>query len=123
VEGMAAEGVRGSGVRFGDTYLCSSTVGMRLAGRYGAYAYACDACGGKVREVYDHISGESVVLYGAGVRWYEWSGAPALDRVVRGLEFHPSGDRVARRERRLREAVDEDRFVGDGVRDEVSEQV
>jgi len=123
VERLAGKGVRGSSDRFGDSYLCSSVVGMRLVGRYGAYAYACDACGGKVREVYDHITGESVVLYGAGTRWYEWAGAPALDRVVRGVEFHPSGDRLARRERRLREAVDEDALVAGGVRDEVREQV
>lgn len=122
MERVADEGVRGSSVRFGDTYLCSSVVGMRLTGTYGSYAYACDACGVEVREVTDSRDGESVVLYRSGTRWYEWQGAPALDRVRSGHEFHPSGDRVARRERRLREAVDEDRLAG-GVRDEVREQV
>lgn len=119
---MVDESVQGASDRFGDAYFCSSRVGMRLAGRYGAYEWACDACGCAVREVTDERSGETVVLYRAGVRWYEWAGAPAFDSVRSGTELHPSGDRLARWERRLREAFDSGDIAG-GVRDKVREQV
>lgn len=119
---MVDERVRGTSDRFGDPYLCSSVVGMRLTGSYGAYEWTCDSCGCAIREVTDSRTGDTYVLYRAGARWYEWQGAPAFDRVRSGAEFHPSGNRLARRERRIREAVESEDLAG-GVRDEVREQV
>lgn len=118
---MVELGVQRSLNGLGDAYLCSSVVGMRFIWPDGAYTLACDTCGVQVREVTDGGTGETYVLYRAGDRWYEWAGAPALDRVRSGAELHPSGDQLARRERRLREVVEEDDLAG-GVRGEVREQ-
>lgn len=119
---MVERGFQRSPDRLGDSYLCSSVVGMQVGWGDGAYTLSCRACGVEIREITDSSNGETYVLYRAGVRWYEWQGAPALDRLRSGAEFHPSGNSVARRERRLREAVDAEDLAG-GVRDEVREQV
>lgn len=117
---MAVQGLRERTDGFSDADFCGAPVGMQSSWS-GTYTVSCRTCGIAVRTTTDAVTGDTYVLYRAGVRWYEWAGAPSFVDIVEGRERHPRGDRLARRERGIREAVAEDRLAG-GVRDEVREQ-
>lgn len=89
---MADKGVSGSGDKPGDSDLCTAKLGMRRDWADGTYSVTCNTCGSSFREVTDTVSGESVVLHRAGVRWVEWTGASSLTVVVDGRVGHPRGN-------------------------------